>query len=434
MSTVLFVINWQLAVVALVPVPLIAALVFVIARRSRNLWRGVRTQFADVSARIQDQVSGLAVIQSFGRESGMARRIEDASREYRDRIIHANRWSLVPAGVIEVSSGAGLVLIVWAGGWMTTDPNGGGLAVGVADLVVFLMYLGQIVQPFLRLAGLTDNLQKAAASAERVFELLEISPEIVDRPGAAIPRKAGFAIEFDEVSFGYEEDVAVLSEVSFRVEEGETVALVGVTGVGKSTACQLLVRFYEPTSGCVRLGGVDVGDLPLAWLREQVALVSQDVFLFSGSIRENLLLGKPDAENDEIARVVRVAGLEGFVESLPGGLETMVGERGIRLSGGQKQRIGIARAVLKDAPVLVLDEATSAVDAETESRIKEAVRRVTEGRTVLVVAHRLSTIMASDRIVVLDDGQVVETGTYDELLARDGPFVRLCRVREDVAL
>ena len=435
MSTVLFMINPELAAVALLPVPVIAVLVFVITRRSRNLWRGVRTQFAEVSARIQDHVSGLAVIQSFRRETRMAGQIEDASREYRDRIIEANRWSLVPAGVIEMASGAGLVLIVWAGGWMTTEPGaGGGLTVPVADLVVFLMYLGRIVQPFLRLASLTDNLQKAAASAERVFELLEKTPEIVDRPGAAIPTEPQFSIEFDEVSFAYEEGIPVLSEISFRVDEGETVALVGMTGVGKSTACQLLMRFYEPGVGCVRIGGADVGNLPMAWLREQIAMVSQDVFLFSGSILENLLIGRPEADAQEISEAIRVAGVEAFVESLPDGLETLVGERGVRLSGGQKQRIGIARALLKDAPILVLDEATSAVDTETELKIKEAVRRATEGRTVLVVAHRLSTIMAADRIVVLEDGRVVETGTYAELLSNQAQFVRLCRVREDIAL
>jgi ABC-type multidrug transport system fused ATPase/permease subunit len=226
----------------------------------------------------------------------------------------------------------------------------------------------------------------------------------------------------------------VLSEISFRVDEGETVALVGMTGVGKSTACQLLMRFYEPGVGCVRIGGADVGNLPMAWLREQIAMVSQDVFLFSGSILENLLIGRPEADAQEISEAIRVAGVEAFVESLPDGLETLVGERGVRLSGGQKQRIGIARALLKDAPILVLDEATSAVDTETELKIKEAVRRATEGRTVLVVAHRLSTIMAADRIVVLEDGRVVETGTYAELLSNQAQFVRLCRVREDIAL
>ena len=433
MSAVLLVINWQLALVALAPLPVIAVLVYVIARRTRNMWRGVRSRFAEVSGRIQDHLGGLAVIQSFRAESAMARRVEAESLEYRDRIIHANRWSLVPSGVIESASGAGLVLIVWAGGWITIDPNAtSGLRVDLADLVVFLLYLGQIVLPFLRLANLTDSLQKASASAERVFELLDTPADIVDRPGAAVPSDPAFSIEFQNVSFGYSDEVVVLREVSFRVNEGETVALVGATGVGKTTACHLLSRFYEPNAGVVTLGDVDVADVPLSWLRDQIALVSQDVFLLAGTIRENLLLGREGVSDERLEEAVRVSGSDEFVSELVDGLETVVGERGIRLSGGQKQRIALCRALLKDAPVLVLDEATSAVDGATESRIKQALQRATEGRTVLVVAHRLSTITSADRIVVLESGRVVETGTYAELSVADGPFARLCRVREDV--
>ncbi len=433
MSAVLLMINWQLALVALAPLPVIATLVYVIARRTRNMWRGVRSRFAEVSGRIQDHLGGLTVIQSFRAEAAMARRVEAESLEYRDRIIHANRWSLVPSGVIETASGAGLVLIIWAGGWITTDPGATtGLHVDFADLVVFLMYLGQIVLPFLRLANLTDNLQKASASAERVFELLDTPAEIVDRPGASVPECRKWTISFENVKFQYTDDLPVLEELSFRVEEGETVALVGATGAGKTTACHLLARFYEPAAGVVRLGGFDVSEVPLSWLRDQVALVSQDVFLLAGTIRENLLLGREGVSDAELKEAVRTSGADEFLESLPDGLETLVGERGIRLSGGQKQRIALARALVKDAPVLVLDEATSAVDGATESRIKEAVRRATAGRTVLVVAHRLSTITAADRIVVIDQGRVVESGSYDELVAADGRFARLCRVSEDV--
>lgn len=435
MSVVLFLINPQLALIALAPLPFIAGLVYLIARRSRNMWRGVRSRFAEVSARIQDQLSGLLVIQSFSREALMASRVEDQGRDYRDRIIYANRWSLLPAGMVEMASGAGLVLIIFAGGWM--QPPGStaeGLHVDVADLVVFLMYLGQIVLPFLRLANLTENLQKASASAERVFQLLDTAPEIVDRPGVQAPSGSRFDIEFDNVCFAYRDDVPVLKEVSFRVEEGETVALVGVTGVGKSTICHLLVRFFEATAGSVRLGGTDVQEVPLAWLRQHVSLVSQDVFLFEGSIYENLLLGSPEAKRETVEDAVRVAGADDFITAFPDGLDTLVGERGVRLSGGQKQRIAIARALLKDAPVLVLDEATSAVDGETEAKIKAALRSVTQGRTVMVVAHRMSTIKAADRIVVLEEGRMVQNGTFEELIEMAGPFARVCRTHEDVLL
>jgi len=428
MSIVLFVINWQLALVALIPLPIVALMVYVIATRTRNTWRGVRRRFAEVSARLQDYLAGILVLQAFGREQDAARSLEQQSREYSDRIIYANCWSLVPAGIIEMASGAGLVLVVVAGAWMVDTPDEAGMYVEVADLVVFLMYLGQIFLPFLRLANLTDNLQKAAASAERVFEVLDLESEISDSPQAAIPGKTGCDIVFDQVGFSYQPGEPVLQDASFHVAEGEIVALVGETGVGKSTACHLLLRFYDHQGGAIRLGGNDIRELPLKYLREQIGMVSQDIFLFEGSIRENLLMGSPGATDSELEVAVQAAHAKGFIESFPDGYDTLVGERGIRLSGGQKQRIGIARALLKDAPVLLLDEATSAVDVETERAIKEAVLKLVAGRTVLIVAHRLSTIRAADRIVVLEGGRVVESGTYEELANAGGAFTRLCAV------
>ena len=290
------------------------------------------------------------------------------------------------------------------------------------------MYLGQIFLPFLRLANLTDNLQKAAASAERVFQLLDLEAEIVDAPGAKVPQSPAFDISFDQVKFSYQQGEPVLQGASFEVAEGEIVAIVGETGVGKSTVCHLLIRFYDVTGGSIRLGGVNLEKLPLSYLREQIALVSQDVFLFEGSIRDNLLIGLPQATAAQLEAAVRAAHAEEFIQSFPDGYDTLVGERGIRLSGGQKQRIGIARALLKDAPVLLLDEATSAVDVETEQLIKEAVLRLVDGRTVLIVAHRLSTIQAADRIVMLQGGRVVETGSYQTLVDAGGPFAKLCAV------
>ena len=428
MSIVLFVINWQLALVALIPLPIVALMVYVIATRTRNTWRGVRRRFAEVSARLQDYLAGISVLQAFGGEKDAARVLEQQSREYSDRIIYANCWSLVPAGIIETASGAGLVLVVVAGAWMVKSPAEGGMHVEVADLVVFLMYLGQIFLPFLRLANLTDNLQKAAASAERVFEVLDLESEIVDTPQATIPEVPAFDIVFDDVCFAYQAGESVLQDASFQVAEGEIVALVGETGVGKSTACHLLLRFYDQDSGVIRLGGQSIQDLPLEYLRKQVGLVSQDIFLFEGSIRDNLLIGSPDATDAQLQVAVQAAHAKGFIESFPDGYDTLVGERGIRLSGGQKQRIGIARALLKDAPVLLLDEATSAVDVETERAIKEAVLQLVAGRTVLIVAHRLSTIRAADRIVVLAGGRVVESGTYAELVDAGGAFTKLCAV------
>ncbi len=427
MSVVLFVLNWKLALIALLPLPVVAIFLYVVKTRTTNFWRTVRKRFADLSGRIQDHITGLPVVQSFTNEKEAAARIEAESAAYRDDIIHANKWSLLPAGIVEVASGAGLVLIVCAGSWMSDSSS-----IDVADLVVFLMYLGQIFLPFLRLANLQENLQKAAASADRVFELLDTPPMIVDAPDAIIPEEPRFDVAFDSVGFAYETGQPVLDGVTFSVAAGEKIAVVGVTGAGKTTICHLLARFYDVDSGSIRLGETDIRTLPLNYLRNSVSLVSQDVFLFQETIRENLLLGNPNASDKEIQAAALAANAEEFILSFPDGYDTLVGERGVRLSGGQKQRISIARALLKDAPVLVLDEATSAIDSETESLICEAIERVTEGRNVLIVAHRLSTIMAADRIVVLEHGRVVETGTYEQLAAADGPFSRLCRIPENI--
>ena len=290
------------------------------------------------------------------------------------------------------------------------------------------MYMGQIFLPFLRLANMTDNIQKAMASAERVFELLDMESDIQDSPTAEVPDDPRFDIQFEQVKFSYNKGEPVLQEVSFDVAEDEIVALVGETGVGKSTACHLLVRFYDVLAGSIKIGGVDIRSLPLAYLRSQVSFVSQDIFLFEGTIRENLLIGDPDASEEQLKAAIQAAEAESFIEAFPEGLETVVGERGIRLSGGQKQRVGIARALLKDAPILVLDEATSAIDAETENAIKDAIMRAANGRTVLIIAHRPSTIMAADRIIVLVEGKVAETGSYQELLESDSAFTRLCQL------
>jgi ABC-type multidrug transport system fused ATPase/permease subunit len=255
-----------------------------------------------------------------------------------------------------------------------------------------------------------------------------MEPDIQDSPTARVPDNPRFDIQFEQVAFSYNEGEPVLQGVSFDVSENEIVALVGETGVGKSTACHLLLRFYDVLDGSVNIGGMDVRSLPLEYLRSRVSFVSQDIFLFEGTIRENLLVGDPDANLEQLQSAVQDAGAESFIAAFPAGLETIVGERGIRLSGGQKQRIGIARALLKDSPILILDEATSAVDAETENVIKDAILRASRDRTVLIIAHRPSTIMAADRIVVLENGRVVETGNYQQLLHADSAFTRLCQL------
>eukprot|EP00913_Durusdinium_trenchii_P005662 g5280.t1 len=411
MSVVLFLLNWKLALIALAPLPVVAAVAYFVKKKTVNSWWGVRKKFAGLSATMQDHLAGLSTVQSFTAEASAAKRLERESRDYRDNIIHANAWSLVPAGIVEAASGAGMVLLIVAGLWMSgTAPA---LDVDIAELIVFVMYLGQIFLPFLRLANLTEQLHKSSASAMRVFELLDTPSTIVDAPDAIAPESMSYEIEYDAVDFSYAEGVPVLRNLSLRVPEGTSAALVGVTGVGKTTACHLLLRFYEADAGEVRIGGHDVRRLKLEFLRKQIALVSQDVFLFQGTIRENLLLGNEQATDDELRAAIEAAHCVEFIDTFPNGLDTVVGERGVRLSGGQKQRVAIARALLKDAPILVLDEATSAVDAETESLIRDALERVTAGRTVLIVAHRQSTIQAADQIALCTNRAAAPRMTFE---------------------
>jgi len=407
-------------VLVVLPLPVGGYVISRYTREVRRMWRQVRAGISELVAQVQDSFSGITEIKSFGKEKEQAAHVASSAADYRDKICEANKVSLLPSAVVEFSGGVGVIVAVWMGGSLALAGT-----LNVADLFVFIAYLTYIYQPFLKLADISDTLHRAGASQERIFELLAVQPEISSPPDAITPRIKRWDVSFRDVSFGYQSEEVVLNGIDFEIGAGEMVALVGATGAGKTTVSRLIPRFYDPLDGQVCIGGHDLRSLDLGFLRANVASVMQDVFLFHGTVRQNIAFGRPNATVDEIVQAAQASNAHEFVVDLPDGYNTIIGERGVLLSGGQKQRISIARALLKDAPILILDEATSSVDSETEWLIQQALNRLTRNRTTLVIAHRLSTIRHADKIVVLDGGRIIEAGAHDELMARGGRYAQM---------
>ncbi len=426
---VLGMMNWRLMLLTLAPVPLIVLGMRGYAKIVRPAFRRRQKELGELNAIVSDNLSGIREIKAFTREPVEQARISERIENYKGSLLHALRLMATFGPAVEWSAALGTVIVVFFGGRLAYT---GVLSPG--DLVAFFAYLGQFYQPIRQLTQSWEAIQEASAGADRVFQLLDEEPDVDDRPHAVgLPERAEGRIVFDDVTFGYRDEAHVLEDIDLVAEPGTMTALVGPTGVGKTTMVSLIPRFYDVSQGAISLDGTDIRDLTLRSLRSQIAMVLQDVFLFHGTVRDNIRFGNPGATEEQMVAAAKAANAHDFVMELPDGYDTMIGERGVKLSGGQKQRVSIARAVLKDAPVLILDEATSSVDTETEILIQEALERLMVGRTTLVIAHRLSTIRNADQIVVLQDTGIAESGTHDDLMARNGIYRRLIQAQMRVA-
>lgn len=422
------ILNWRLSLIIFVVVPVVTAAAIAFGRWIRRLARTIQDELADTTAIAEESIAGMRTVKSFARSSYETERYHTAVEQLFNTA-HRKVWAsaLFSASVSFLFFGA-LVAIFWYGG---TEVLAGRLTTG--DLVAFIFYAFNIARSVGGLSRLYSTLNSAAGASERIFQLLDEPATDADDPSLpALPPIEG-RVSFESVTFAYDPGTPVLHDLSFTVPAGQTVALVGPSGAGKTTLMSLIPRFYDPQSGCIRVDAADIRSVTRSSLREQLALVSQDVHLFNATIRENIRYGALSASDAAIEDAARAANAHGFITDLEGGYDAEVGERGVKLSGGQRQRVAIARALLRDARILLLDEATSALDAESEAEVQDALERLMEGRTTFIIAHRLATVQNADRILVLDEGRLVQDGTHDELRNTPGLYQRLAdlQFRED---
>ncbi len=423
----LLTVNRKLALITCAPIPLIMASGVIFSKKVRPFFRISQEKMAELNAKLQDNLSGVHEIQSFGREAYETEQVNARNFEHVRAMLKALKYSAIFHPSVEFISSLGSVLVVGFGGFMAYR---GGLS--VADIVTFLLYLSLFYGPITGLANLLENMQHALAGAERVLTVLDAPCEICDKKDAVELRHVDGDIRFDHVSFSYGSG-EVLKDVSFHCAPGKMLALVGPTGVGKTTLVQLISRFYEPTAGSVLIDGHNIANVTLESLRRSISPVLQDTFLFNGTVAENIGYAVPEATIEEIRAAAVAANIHADILAMPNGYDTQVGERGLRLSGGQKQRVAIARAILRRSPVIILDEATASVDVETEQQIQAAIANLAGTRTIVAIAHRLSTIRNADQILVIEDGQITETGTHSELVALGKSYARMDAIQSSAA-
>ncbi|MCR2822446.1 ABC transporter ATP-binding protein [Lederbergia panacisoli] len=421
---IMFNINPELAIIAIIMIPFLVWLVTYCNIKMNNAWKNMYSRIADVNARVEDSVSGVRVVQSFTNEEFEISRFKKDNGSFRLAKLIAYKVMAGTHSSIYMMTRLVTLLVLVVGAWFSFN---GKLTYG--ELVSFVLYVNVLIKPVDKISALLELYPKGMAGFKRFLELIEQDPEIKDRPHAETVKGLMGDIQFDNVYFHYDDHKAVLEGIDLNIRAGETIAFVGPSGAGKTTICSLIPRFYDVQAGSISIDGIDIRDMTKHSLRSQIGIVQQDVFLFTGTIRENIAYGKRDATEEEIRDAARKAHLEDFIASLPDGYETQIGERGLKLSGGQKQRLAIARMFLKNPPILILDEATSALDTETEKIIQQALNELAENRTTLVIAHRLATIRDADRVVVVTEDGIAEDGTYTELVNQGGLFARLHNIQ-----
>ncbi|AIM14886.1 MULTISPECIES: ABC transporter ATP-binding protein [Neobacillus] len=421
---IMFTINVKLALVVMLILPLLILLVVVCNVKMNKAWGKMYSSIADVNARVEDSVAGSRVVQSFTNEEYEISRFRKNNQKYRAAKLGGYRvMSFSLSGIYMMTRLITIVVLVY-GAWLCFTNQ---LSYGA--LVGFVLYVNVLFKPIDKISAIMELYPKGMAGFKRFIELVDKEPEVKDQPNAVEVAGLNGNIQFKNVTFGYDPHQLVLENINLKIHAGETVAFVGPSGAGKTTICSLIPRFYDVQSGSISIDGMDIRNMTKKSLRSQIGIVQQDVFLFTGTIKENIAYGKRDATDEEIAEAARRAHLESFIASLPDGYETQIGERGLKLSGGQKQRIAIARMFLKNPPILILDEATSALDTETEKVIQEALNELAQNRTTLIIAHRLATIRNADRIFVVTEEGIAEEGRHDELIEQGGIFANLHRVQ-----
>ena len=417
---ILLTVNWRLALITCAPIPLILLSGVVFSKIVRPFFKASQKSMGELNAQLQDSLSGLHEIQAFGQEKYESGRVQEKNLAQVGAMLRALRASAIFHPCVEFLSSAGTVLVVFFGGFLAYRGQ-----LSVEDIVAFVLYLSLFYAPVSGLANLLESLQQSLAGAERVTLILDTPSAIQNAPNAQDMGRANGAVTFENVSFHYSNKIPVLKDISFSCEPGMMVALVGPTGVGKTTTTQLSSRFYDPIEGRVLIDGKDVKDVTLESLRHNISPVLQDTFLFNGTISENIGYAKPDATQAEIEAAAKAANIHEDIMSMPEQYETKVGERGLRLSGGQKQRVAIARAILRQSPIIVLDEATASVDVQTDKQIQKAIKNLAGKQTIIAIAHRLSTIREADIILVFHEGRIIERGTHEELLELKGMYYKM---------